>query len=255
MVNATTTDRTLEEAMSIDRSPRDAAGDPRLEDAREAMLRRDIAGRGVRDEHVLAAMRSVPREVFVPPEMKWQAYADAPLPIGEEQTISQPFIVAYMAALAELKPGDRVLEVGTGSGYAAAVFSRVARDVYTVERHRALADGAREKFEQLGYENIHVDVRDGTLGWPEHAPYDAIVVAAAAPEMVPPSLVDQLAPGGRLVLPRGGHSLGQELVRVRRSADGGTIEEESLGAVSFVPLIGEEGAREDEHASGSWFRR
>ena len=162
---------------------------------REWMVERHIAARGIGNEAVLDAMRTVPREAFVPEEMSELAYYDRPLPIGEDQTISQPYIVAMMAEAAELGPGDRVLEVGTGSGYAAAVFSRAADTVHTVERHASLAEVAERRFDALGYENIHVAIRDGTLGWPEHAPYDAILVAAASPETVPPPLKEQLAPG------------------------------------------------------------
>ncbi|HSJ25061.1 MAG TPA: protein-L-isoaspartate(D-aspartate) O-methyltransferase [Longimicrobiales bacterium] len=218
----------------------DSAPPDRSRDRRR-MVERHIAARGVRNEAVLRAMAEVPRERFVPPEQSVHAYADAPLPIGAGQTISQPFIVAHMADLAELRPGDRVLEVGTGSGYAAAVFSRAAGAVYTVERHASLAAEATQRFRELGYDNIHVAVRDGTLGWPEHAPYDAIIVAAGGPGRVPQALLDQLAPGGRLVIPRGRTQHDQELVRVRRTEDGLRYEEERLGAVRFVPLVGAAG--------------
>ncbi|MDX1675601.1 MAG: protein-L-isoaspartate(D-aspartate) O-methyltransferase, partial [Longimicrobiales bacterium] len=208
---------------------------------RERMVERHIAARGVANEAVLEAMRTVPREAFVPEALHPVAYEDRPLPIGEGQTISQPFIVAMMAEAAELGPGDRVLEVGTGSGYAAAVFSRAADRVYTVERHESLALEAERKFDALGYDNIDVAIRDGTLGWPEHAPYDAILVAAASPETVPPPLKEQLAPGGRMVIPRGRTKFGQELVRLRKSEDGTSFQEEDLGAVRFVPLVGSAG--------------
>lgn len=208
---------------------------------RDRMVERDIAARGVTDPNVLNAMRTVPRELFLPPELAREAYSDRALPIAEGQTISQPYVVALMTEAAEVKPGDRVLEVGTGSGYAAAVLSRIADEVYTVERHPLLAGQARERLRALGYDNVHVAIRDGTLGWGEHAPYDAIIVAAGAPAQIPPALLDQLAPGGRLVIPRGVTQLGQDLVRVRRSPDGTHYDEENLGAVAFVPLIGAAG--------------
>jgi protein-L-isoaspartate(D-aspartate) O-methyltransferase len=210
-----------------------------LADARTHMVRSHIAARGVRDPAVLEAMRTVPREAFLPPELEEFAYADAPLPIERGQTISQPYIVALMAAAARIRPGDRVLEVGTGSGYAAAVLGRIAHDVYTIERHEELASMAAERLARLGFRNVSVLHADGTLGWPEHAPYDAIVVAAGGPE-VPPALLDQLAPGGRLVIPVGeGRGL-QRLLRVTRGADG-RVHEEELGDVRFVPLIGAQG--------------
>lgn len=214
-----------------------------LADARTHMVRSHIAARGVRDPAVLEAMRTVPREAFLPPELEEFAYADAPLPIERGQTISQPYIVALMAAAARIRPGDRVLEVGTGSGYAAAVLGRIAHDVYSIERHEELASMAAERLARLGFRNVSVLHADGTLGWPEHAPYDAIVVAAGGPE-VPPALLDQLAPGGRLVIPVGeGRGL-QRLLRVTRGADG-RVHEEELGDVRFVPLIGEQGWRDD----------
>ena len=220
---------------------RDLSGTDARARARRWMVERHIAARGIRDERVLRAMAAVPRERFLPPELRDRAYEDRPLPIGAGQTISQPFIVAYMAALAEIGPGDRVLEVGTGSGYAAAVFSRIASDVYTVERHGELAAEAEERFRELGYGNIEVAVRDGTLGWAEHAPYDAIVVAAGSPDEVPPELRAQLAPGGRLLIPSGPSRTDQELLRIRRSSDGSAFREERLGPVRFVPLIGAAG--------------
>ncbi len=169
---------------------------------REKMVETQIAARGVRDPAALAAMRSVPREVFVPPELAEFAYQDTPLPIESGQTISQPYIVALMAAALELGPGDRVLEIGTGSGYAAAVLSRMAREVYTVERHEELARIASRRLRDLGFDNVSVLHGDGTLGCSEHAPYDAIVVAAGGPK-VPPSLLDQLAVGGGSSSPSG----------------------------------------------------
>lgn len=209
------------------------------ESRRRSMVERQILGRGVRDERVLEAMRTVPREAFLPESLAELAYDDTPLPIEEEQTISQPYIVALMAEALELKPADRVLEIGAGSGYAAAVLSRVAREVYTVERHGSLAGLARERLRRLGYGNVQVLHGDGTLGWPEHAPYDAIVVAAGGPD-VPRSLQEQLAPGGRLVIPIGSDPRTQELIRVRRTGPD-QWEREDLGAVRFVPLVGAQG--------------
>src|SRR5882724_7160045 len=170
--------------------------------ARNQMVTTQIARRGVRDPQVLEAMRSVPREIFVGPGFEEFAYEDGPLPIGQEQTISQPYIVALMIEAAELKPGDRVLEVGAGSGYAAAVMSRIAARVYAIERLETLVDAARRRLEKLGHGNIELRVGDGTRGWPEAAPFDAILVAASGPE-VPSALKEQLAIGGRLVIPVG----------------------------------------------------
>jgi protein-L-isoaspartate(D-aspartate) O-methyltransferase len=215
---------------------------PDLTSQRARMVERQIAARGVRDPAVLAAMRSVPRERFLPSHLEEFAYQDSPLPIEQGQTISQPFIVALMTEALQLRPGDRVLEIGTGSGYAAAVLARVAREVYTVERHAELAESARIRLRELGFDTVFVRHGDGTLGWPEHAPYDAIVVAAgvaAGGPRVPEALLAQLAPGGRLVIPVG-EEKAQELVRVTRRADG-TFEHEELGGVRFVPLIGAEG--------------
>jgi len=181
----------------------------------------------------------VPREAFVPADSVQVAYADSPLPIGQGQTISQPYIVALMTEALELSPDDRVLEIGTGSGYAAAVLSRIAYEVYTVERHPRLARAAEAQFQRLGYDNIHVRVSDGTLGWADHAPYDAIVVTAGGPE-IPDPLREQLAVGGRLVIPVGERPDMQQLVRVRRNSEH-DYQQESLGAVRFVPLVGEAG--------------
>ena len=210
-----------------------------LELRREIMMQADLEGRGIRDPNVLAAMREVPREEFVAPDLKDQAYEDYPLPIEEGQTISQPYIVAYMAEALELSPGDRVLEIGSGSGYSAAVLSRIADRIITVERFSALAERAGERLRRLGYDNIVIFVGDGTLGWPEEAPYDAIVVTAAAPRL-PEPLLKQLAIGGRLVVPVGPDLLGQTLVRVRRIKEN-EYREERLLAVQFVPLIGAAG--------------
>ena len=212
---------------------------------REATLERDrmvaehIAARGLDDPLVLDAMRAVAREDFVPAEERDLAYEDGPLPIGHGQTISQPYIVAVMTAAARVRPGDRVLEIGTGSGYGAAVLSKVAAEVYTVERIEALTESAKDRLAALGYDNVHVRCGDGTLGWPEHAPYDAIVVTAGGPT-VPPALLAQLKPGGRLVMPLGSNQRLQRLVRLTRTGPESYAQAE-LEPVAFVPLIGEQG--------------
>ena len=206
---------------------------------RNQMVDRQIAGRGVRDRRVLAAMRTVPREAFVPADLAEFAYDDSPLPIAEEQTISQPYVVAFMAEALEIRPDDKVLEIGAGSGYAAAVLSRLGREVFAVERHESLVREAEERLVRLGYSNVRFLHGDGTLGWSEHAPYDAIVVAAGGPE-VPPALLAQLAEGGRLVIPIGPDQRNQDLIRVRRPAEG-DMSREALGPVRFVPLIGAQG--------------
>ncbi|MFL6291899.1 MAG: protein-L-isoaspartate(D-aspartate) O-methyltransferase, partial [Thermoanaerobaculia bacterium] len=219
-----------------------------FENQRRDMVQRQIAGRGVRDRRVLDGLLAVPREAFVPERLHEFAYDDTALPIEEQQTISQPYIVALMAEALEIGPDDRVLEVGAGSGYAAAVLSRIAREVYAIERHRALAELARERMQRLGYTNVHIVHGDGTLGWPEHAPYDAIAVAAGGPD-VPPALRSQLASGGRLVIPIGTDPRLQELVRVRRTGPD-EFKRESLGAVRFVPLVGAQGWRTKEGDGG-----
>ena len=201
---------------------------------RTRMVELDIAGRGIRDPLVLEAMGEVPRERFVPDRYRGSAYKDAPLPIPGGQTISQPYIVAAMIESLELRGGERVLDVGTGSGYAAAVLSRIAVHVYTIERHRRLTETATRRFTDLGYDNLTARHGDGRLGWSEHAPYDAIVVAAAARE-VPEALLEQLAVGGRLVIPVGrfGH---QNLTQIERTAPD-HYERRRLEAVRFVPLV------------------
>ena len=216
--------------------------DDRYAAARRGMVERQLASRGIADERVLAAMERVPRDAFVPADLAEFAYDDNPLPIAEGQTISQPYIVALMAEAARIKPGERVLEVGTGSGYAAAVFAELAREVVTIERHAALAEGARAVLQRLGYENVEVLTGDGSRGVPERAPYDAILVAAGAPAP-PDSLKRQLADGGRLVIPVSVNSHQELRVVTRR---GETFETEDLGAVRFVPLMGEEGWLDDE---------
>ncbi|MDR0184301.1 protein-L-isoaspartate(D-aspartate) O-methyltransferase [Lysobacter arvi] len=217
--------------------------------ARMRMVRHHLAARGLHDARVLAAMAQVPRERFVAPGMAEFAYEDSPLPIGEGQTISQPYIVALMLEAARIRPADLVLEVGTGSGYAAALMSRLARHVHTVERHASLAEEARARFVQLEYDNIDVHIGDGSRGWPDAAPFDAILVAAGAPAP-PEALRSQLAIGGRLVIPVGDEGHVQELLKIRRTGED-TFEQESLGAVTFVPLIGEQGWAEDGRRAAS----
>lgn len=206
---------------------------------REQMVKQQIEARRIRDRALIEAMREVPRELFVSDELREFAYYDVALPTLEEQTISQPYMVALMLEALDISPEERVLEVGTGSGYAAAILSRMAREVYTVERIEALAEYARERLEKLACGNVYLGHGDGTLGWEEHAPYDAIVVAAGGPE-VPKSLREQLALGGRLVIPVGSDPTMQTLVRVMR-VDEDEYAEEDLGPVRFVPLVGAEG--------------
>jgi len=212
-------------------------GDPLARD-RAIMVSRHLEARGIDDPRVLEAMGQVPREAFVGEFLTEFAYEDSALPIEAGQTISQPYIVARMIELAELKPGEKVLEVGAGSGYAASVMSRIAKEVYAIERHEALATQARAREARLGYRNVEIICADGTKGWPESAPYDAIIVSAGGPK-VPEALKRQLTIGGRLVIPVG-RDMHQALLRVRRTGHD-TFEEEDHGAVTFVPLIGEEG--------------
>jgi protein-L-isoaspartate(D-aspartate) O-methyltransferase len=206
---------------------------------RMEMVERDIASRGVRDVHVLEAMRTVPREAFVPASWREQAYDDRPLPIDAGQTISQPYIVALMCEALQLTGDERVLEIGTGSGYAAAVLSRLAAQVDTVERIAELAEGAARVLSELNVSNVRVHCADGTLGWPDAAPFDAITVTAGGP-VVPPALLAQLAPGGRLVMPVGSNRGWQDLVRVTRAGPD-DFRTESLCEVAFVPLMGTQG--------------
>jgi protein-L-isoaspartate(D-aspartate) O-methyltransferase len=214
-----------------------AAGMDGFEQQRREMVERQLAARGISDPLVLAAMSKVPRERFVPPELAKAAHDDRPLPIGEGQTISQPYIVALMAEAAGLGPGKRVLEVGAGSGYAAAVLAETGAEVFAIERVEKLVEDARERLAALGYGEIRLECADGSIGWPEEAPFDAILVAAASPR-VPLALKRQLAEGGRLVLPVG--RFPQQLMRITRTGKD-EWREEALCDVTFVPLIGEEG--------------
>ena len=206
---------------------------------REQMVQRQLAARGVRDQRVLSAMRTVPRELFVPETLLEFAYEDAPLPIEESQTISQPYIVAVMVEALELQPDDRVLEIGSGSGYASAVVSRIAGEVFGIEVHSVLADLARERMRTLDYSNVSIRCGDGTRGWPDHAPFDAILVSAGGP-VLPESLLAQLKIGGRLVIPVGDQPRAQELLRIVRTGEH-EFDRKSLGRVQFVPLVGTEG--------------
>lgn len=199
---------------------------------RREMVEFQIKRRGIRDPKVLEAMLKVPRHLFVPEQMKELAYGDEPLPIGEGQTISQPYIVAYMTEALKLTGHEKVLEIGTGSGYQTAILAELAREVYTVELIPELSRRAQKVLRELGYQNIHFLIGDGTLGWPEHAPYEAILVSAA-PATVPRSLIEQLKENGRLIIPVGTEY--QELVLVRKKKDG--WEEERLIPVRFVPLV------------------
>ncbi|MBC8741361.1 protein-L-isoaspartate(D-aspartate) O-methyltransferase [Paraburkholderia sp. UCT31] len=210
-----------------------------FDEARAWMVERQIVQRGVRDDYVIEAMRRVPREAFVPSELREFAYDDTPLPIGGEQSISQPYIVAKMLAAAELQPGDRVLDIGTGSGYAAAIAAEIAGRVDSIERDPSLAEGARERLQRLGYENVEVHVGDGTAGLAAHAPYNAIIAAAGGPR-VPRALRMQLAVGGRLVMPVGSSQSRQRLVKIVRRGEH-DYDEHAFGDVRFVPLVGDDG--------------
>src|SRR5688572_12438726 len=203
---------------------------------RERMVQQQVAARGVDDVHVLAAMRAVPRERFVPDGLRDLAYEDSPLPIDAGQTISQPYIVALMLQAAGVAPGRKVLEIGAGSGYAAAVMAAIGAEVFTIERVPELAALAEKRLHDAGFEEVHVRLGDGTMGWPEAAPFDAILAAAGGPK-IPEALVRQLAPGGHLVMPVGEQRDHQRLVRVTRDVDGELLHED-LGGVRFVPLIG-----------------
>jgi len=203
--------------------------------ARARMVREDIAGRGVRDERVLQAMGAVPRHEFVPDDLRRRAYDDRPLPIGGGQTISQPYIVAAMTELARVGPDDVALEIGTGSGYQAAVLARLARHVFTIEILPDLAASARARLDRLGFTNVTVRAGDGYQGWPERAPFDVIVVTAA-PDEIPPALLEQLKPGGRMVVPVGPEDAVQSLRLVEKDGDG-VVRERDVMPVRFVPMV------------------
>lgn len=209
----------------------------KYERQRMEMVKNQVAARGVQDPRVLDALRRVPRHLFVSEALMDQAYGDYPLPIGEQQTISQPFIVAEMTQALQLTPEDRVLEIGTGSGYQAAVLAEIAYRVYTVERIHSLYVNARRLFDRLRYHNILTRYSDGTTGWKDESPFDAVIVTAGAPR-IPESLVDQLAPGGRMVIPVG-DQYSQELIRLVKGREG--VHRTNLGGCRFVKLVGEQG--------------
>lgn len=205
------------------------------------MVKAQIMARGISDKKVLKAMLRVPRHLFVPPNLRKLAYDDRPLPIGEDQTISQPYMVALMTQCLDLKGGDKVLEIGTGSGYQTAILAEIAKEVYTVERFPSLLEGARQVLDELGYKNIRFKVGDGTMGWQEYAPYDKIIVTAAAPS-VPGPLFSQLREGGRLVIPIGSR-YSQDLKIVRKEE--GQMQIEDVCGCVFVPLVGKYGWEEE----------
>jgi len=212
---------------------------------REAMVERQLRRRGITEPDILDAFRAVPREAFISEDHAHLAYGDHPLPIEANQTISQPYIVALMVQAAAIRHGDAVLEVGAGSGYAAAVISRIAARVVAIERQHDLVEVARQRLERLGYSNVLIVEGDGTRGCPDEAPFDAIL-AAASGSHVPSALIAQLAPNGRIVMPLGEPGLPQELVKVTKQDDG-ILVQENLGGVRFVPLIGEEGWSDARH--------
>jgi protein-L-isoaspartate(D-aspartate) O-methyltransferase len=232
------TDQTT--ALAVQEKGSNCSSDSKMDFSRlrKEMVARTIQARGISNKRVLDAMNAVKREEFVPTHSRSLAYEDSPLPIGAGQTISQPYIVALMADAMKIKPGDRVLEVGTGCGYAAAVLGHLAKDVYTIERIEELGEAARERLKNLGYNNIHVHIGDGTVGVPSAAPFNAITVAASGPR-IPKSLVSQLAEGGRIVIPIENDSGYQDLLVGTKQGD--QLKVEDLGGVRFVPLIGEEG--------------
>lgn len=231
--------RSESRASSWEPPPSGKATDEKLAAARTSMVKQQIEGRGINDTVVLDAMRVVPRHRFAPPQFENDAYDDSPLPIGYGQTISQPYIVAVMTAALHLKPRDRVLEIGTGSGYQTAVLAEIGEEVYSMEILDSLATRAESTLSNLGYRDVFVRVGDGYKGWPEKSPFDAIIVTAA-PDHVPQALVDQLAIGGRMIVPVGDED--QNLILISRTASG--IEQRTLMSVRFVPMTGEaEGTR------------
>jgi protein-L-isoaspartate(D-aspartate) O-methyltransferase len=219
---------------------RENSGEDEFAIQRAEMIEKQLRRRGIHDAHVLSAMATVPREEFLPRELRQRAYDDAPLPIGEGQTISQPYIVGAMTAALNLTGNERVLEVGTGCGYQAAILSLLSKTVFSIESRSQLAAAAGARLERLGYANVHIHCGDGTLGLPELAPFDAILVAAAAP-VVPEPLRSQLAEGGRLILPVG-DAENQELLRIERH--GNSFETLTLEPCRFVPLVGHHGWKE-----------
>ncbi|OAI57998.1 protein-L-isoaspartate O-methyltransferase [Verrucomicrobiaceae bacterium SCGC AG-212-N21] len=216
-------------------TPKDEAG---FEKAREKMVREQLTaeGRDIKNQRVLRAMGKVPRHEFVPENLRGQAYRDSPLPIGHEQTISQPYIVAFMTEALDPKPGERVLEIGTGSGYQAAVLAALGTEVYTIEIVKPLGERAEKDLKRLGYDTVRVRVGDGYKGWPEAAPFDAIIVTCA-PEKVPQPLVDQLKPGGRMIIPVGDSAV-QNLYLLKKEAEG-QLSKQAVLPVRFVPMTGE----------------
>lgn len=211
-------------------------GEDLYEKKRLLMVERDILSRGIKDSRVIEAMRKIPRHFFVDDGLRDKAYNDYPLPIGEGQTISQPYVVALMTEALQLKPSDRVLEIGTGSGYQAAVLAEIVKEVYTIEIRKTLADKAEKRLNGLGYRNIRVKYGDGYFGWEEYAPFDAIIVTASA-NHIPPPLIKQLKDGGRLIIPLGSTIYYQVLTLVTKKK--GEVSLEQMGPVAFVPMIGE----------------
>jgi protein-L-isoaspartate(D-aspartate) O-methyltransferase len=203
---------------------------------RQAMMEHDIKGRGIKDKNVLEVMGKIPRELFVDVSLRDRAYADHPLPIGEGQTISQPYIVALMTEALKLKPSDRVLEIGTGSGYQAAVLAEIVKEVFTIEIRKSLAEEATQRLKDLGYKNVKVKFGDGYYGWEEYAPFDAIIITASA-NHIPPPLIKQLKEGGRLILPLGSTLFYQTLTLATKEK--GELNIEEMGGVIFVPMTGE----------------
>ena len=222
--------------LSLPAQPGFSAPDDTYKPLRESMVKYQIEGRGIRDRAVLDAMNEVPRHLFVPNKLRHRAYNDYPLPIGLGQTISQPYIVAFMTELLQLNGKEKIFELGTGSGYQAAVASRVAKEVFTVEIYSELARSAAKRLKAIDYKNIHVRDGDGYYGWESEAPFDAIIVTAAA-DHIPPPLIEQLAPGGRLVIPLGGPFSVQQLILVTKDSKGRVMEKPII-PVRFVPLLG-----------------
>lgn len=215
------------------------AADPYVSE-RHAMVENDIKGRGVKDKKVLGAMGKIQRHLFVDEKMRDRAYSDYPLPIGEGQTISQPYVVALMTEALKLKPSDRVLEIGTGSGYQSAVLAEIIKEVYTLEIRKSLADMSSKRLKDLGYRNVKVKYGDGYFGWLEYAPFDAIIITAAV-NHIPPPLIKQLREGGRIILPLGSTVYYQTLTLATKKK--GDLDVEQMGPVAFVPMIGEAGKK------------